>query len=290
LSASVNTNALFAMREVGDDLLRLRQAAGLQQSQAAAELDVSRFMVGKFERGKAFPSDEQLAILLTLYAASDLEAAAVKAKIENGKSYGRAWWELPRFRKIYRGDAARFFALEDAAERVRVHAGTYVPGLLQIPEYIEAIVEFGQQSEGVEDRAAFVEGRLMRQQVLTRRNPVFLESLCLESALHAAVGGEDVRRKQLRHLRDMLRFGNVSLRVVPFSAGAPSLVGMPLTIFRFPGAEYRDVVSTEKVRGSTLDEDPAEVRSVTRLFESLAASALTQEETKQLIDTLEKDM
>ncbi|MGP3970804.1 helix-turn-helix domain-containing protein [Streptomyces sp. 6N223] len=290
MSANVNTNAIFAMRDVGEDLQRLRTDAGLRQDDAAERLKVSRFTVSKIERGKAFPTDRQLDALLSLYGANTQVRASIQAKIEHGKSYGRAWWEQPRFRNLFRGDSYRYFYVEDAAERISVHSGTYVPGLLQTRRYVEAIAAFGQKQESAERREAFVESRMKRQAILSRRHPVILDALCLETALRAVVGGKDVMREQLLHLLTWAPKQNVTLRMIPHSAGAPSIHGFPFTVLDFPGTENHSVVSQEKLRGQLLHDDPADVRQARRKFADLTGYALSPQETIQRIEEIEKEL
>lgn len=290
MAVSVNANAIFAMRRVGEELQRLRMEAGLKQDHAAGVMGVSRHTVSKIERGKAFPTDDQMRTLLKIYKASTEERAAIAAQIEQGKSYGRAWWEQPRFHALYQGDSYRFFSLEDAAERLSVHSATYVPGLLQTQGYIEAIAAFGQKHQSAEYREVFVEARLKRQGILTRRNPAILDALFLESAVHAVVGGPDIMREQLQHLQSSAKRQNISLRMIPFAAGAPSISGTPYSIVDFPGTDNRSVVSLERARGDALYDDPAEVRRIRRMFAGLAAYALNQQETIRRIEEIEKEL
>jgi transcriptional regulator with XRE-family HTH domain len=287
---SVNANAIFAMRRVGEELQRLRAEAGLQQGAAGEALGVSRYTVGKIERGKAFPTEEQLPKLLKLYKVTPEDRAAIIATIEQGRSYGRAWYERPETQAVFPGDSYRYFSLEDAAERLLVHSGTYVPGLLQTREYIEAIVSFGQKHESAEHREAFVEARLKRQEVLTRRNPLTLDAICMESALRAVVGGPEVMRAQLRHLVSCAKQQNVTLRVIPFSAGAPSIAAALFTIIDFPGTDNRSVVSQERVGGDTLAEEPAEVRRARRRFVDARTHTLDAEATIRRIEEIEKEL
>lgn len=290
LSANVNTNAIFAMRDVGEDLQRLRMDAGLRQDDAAKKLKVTRFTISKIERGKAFPTERQLRTLLSLYGASIETSVAIEAKIEQGKSYGRAWWEQGRFRGVFRGDSYRYLSVEDAAERISVHSGIFVPGLLQTREYVATIAAFGQKQESAERREAFVESRLMRQALLTRRNPTILDALCLEAALRAVVGGPDVMQRQLRHLVTWAQRQNITFRMIPYSAGAPSIHGIPFTVLDFPGTENHSVVSQQQVNGETLHDDPGVVRRVRRKFTDLAEFALTPQETIKRIEEMEKEL
>nr|WP_153426500.1 helix-turn-helix transcriptional regulator [Streptomyces alkaliphilus] len=278
------------MRDVGEELQRLRTEAGLRQEDAAAKLNVSRYTVSKIERGRAFPTEHQLSTLLGLYNARADECAVIEAKIDQGRSYGRAWWEEQRFRSLFQGDSYRYFYVEDAAERIASHSGTYVPGLLQTREYVEAIAAFGQRHESAERRMVFAESRMKRQAILARRNPVVLDALCLESAVRAVVGGPSTMRRQLRHLLTMADRPNITFRVIPHSTGAPSISSASFTIVDFPGTANRSIVSQEKMTGEILHDDVAEVRQARRMFRNLAECALTPEETSGLLRVLEGEI
>lgn len=289
MSVNVNTNAIFAMRDVGEELQRLRRRAGLRQEDAAAKLQVTRYTVSKFERGRTFPTDRQLDVLLGLYDASTDQRASLEAKIDQGRSYGRAWWEEQRFRQLFHGDSYRYFYVEDAAERLASHSGTYIPGLLQTHEYVDAIAAFGKKNESAEDRHVFIESRAKRQAILTRRNPVVLDALCLEAAVRAVVGGSAVMQRQLQHLIAMASRPNITLRIIPHSAGAPSISSALFTIVDFPGTVNRSIVSQEKLTGEMLHDDPAEVRNARRRFQDLADHALAPERTIQFLQAMEKE-
>ncbi|MFD7116159.1 Scr1 family TA system antitoxin-like transcriptional regulator [Streptomyces sp. NPDC059922] len=278
------------MRLRREELQRLRVEAGLQQEAVGQALGVSRYTVGKIERGRAFPTDEQLRKLLKLLKVTPEERAGIVATIEQGRSYGRTWYERPEIQALFSGDSYRYLSLEDAAERISLHSGTYVPGLFQTREYVEAIVAFGQKHESTERRETFVDARLRRQEVRTRRNPLMVDALCLESALRAVVGGPEVMRAQLRNLVACAQQQNVTLRVIPFSAGAPGIAAALFTIIDFPGADNRSVVSQERVIGDTLQDDPAEVRRARRRFADSAAHALNEEATIRCIEEIEKEL
>ncbi|MFD7900231.1 helix-turn-helix domain-containing protein [Streptomyces sp. NPDC059743] len=289
MPASVNPNAIFAMRKVGEELARLREKVRLRQDDVAVRLGCTRHTVSKFERGKAFPTSEQLEEMLKLYDASADERAAVVATIDRSKSYGRAWYEQTRFQTLYRGSSYRYLALEDAASHISLHSGTYVPGLLQTREYVEALAEFGQKNESAEHREVFVESRMNRKGVLSRSDPVTLDALCLEAGLQAVVGGPEVMRAQLRHLLSCAEQQNITLRVIPLAAGVAGVSSSLFTIMDFPGAD-RSVVAMDMARGDAFEDDPANVRRFRRKFANLAEHALDEKATAQRIAEIEKEL
>lgn len=95
-------------------------------------------------------------------------------------------------------------------------------------------------------------------------------------------------RRQLQHLITMAGHPNITLRVIPYSAGAPSISSAAFTIVDFPGAVNRSVVSQEKLTGEMLHDVPAEVRQARRTFQDHAEHALSPEDTITFLRAVEK--
>ncbi|MGP3968011.1 helix-turn-helix domain-containing protein [Streptomyces sp. 6N223] len=291
MSTGVNTNAIRLRREVGAELRSLRIEAGFKrQSDVAERLGVSQARVSQIEVGRKWPTDEQIGPLLDLYGVDDVRRTAIVTKIRMARESARMWWERPEIRDLFPRMSAQIFPLEDAAERILAHSGNYVPGLLQTRAYVQALADFGQKDESIDRRELFVEARLQRQQILSRPNPVTLDVLCLEVALRAAVGGTEVMRDQLNRLVQDSQRNNITIRVVPFSAGAPAVFGTPFAIYDFPGADERSVVQHEKSRHDEVTDDLSELRRARRKFADLAANALDPAATIRLIKQIAKDL
>ena len=96
-----------------------------------------------------------------------------------------------------------------------------VPGLLQTEEYARAIHTAHQQvvlmPPGIFERRVAV--RMIRQQVLTTRNPPLeLSAVIDEAVLLRKVGSREVMSEQLRHLAEMSQLPNVELRILPLES------------------------------------------------------------------------
>lgn len=136
---SVNVNALTILRELGDELRRLRMQAGFKtQESAANKLKCSQNKVSYIETGKRWPDEDILRKMFRVYGTDALKQAEVKATIKAGQSIGRPWWDTAESRDVFSSATMQLFALEEAAETIWVHSGTYVPGLLQTQRYAEA--------------------------------------------------------------------------------------------------------------------------------------------------------
>ncbi|MDG4790660.1 DUF5753 domain-containing protein [Micromonospora sp. WMMD1102] len=107
-----------------------------------------------------------------------------------------------------------------------------LPGLLQIREYAEALIRAAHVDASDEQIAQFVELRMGRQQRLTGDDPVRFATVVDEGALRRPVGGVEVMRAQLAHLREMARRRNVEVSVLPYEVGAHASPDGGFTVFR----------------------------------------------------------
>ncbi|MFC9233630.1 helix-turn-helix domain-containing protein [Streptomyces decoyicus] len=108
-------------------------------------------------------------------------------------------------------------SLEGVAEYIDAYACALVPGLLQIPEY--ALAMYQARGADLEESKRKVAARIRRQDVL-QRDDLHLHVVLAESVLRWVVGGPDVMRAQIDHLREMMDRPHIDLRVLPYTAGA----------------------------------------------------------------------
>ncbi|XXG10397.1 helix-turn-helix transcriptional regulator [Micromonospora sp. SH-82] len=110
--------------------------------------------------------------------------------------------------------------LESRATVIRSFQESVVPGLLQTREYAEAVIQAADEDLTDDQFRRFVDLRMNRQQLLSLPEPVRLSAIITEGALRRAVGGPEVMRAQLAHLRSMAGWPNVEIMVLPLAAGA----------------------------------------------------------------------
>jgi len=151
-------------------------------------------------------------------------------------------------------------------------------------------VDFYNVDESLEYRERFIEMRLLRREIITRRNPVTYDALISEAALRSVVGGPAVLAEQLDAIRVAVQRSNVTVRVLPYQAGAAAVLGSISTIFDFPGGDTPSVVYQEQSTGGVYEDQVAQVRNARRRFERLQECALSQAETVQLIERIRKEL
>src|SRR5205823_3110443 len=73
-----------------------------------------------------------------------------------------------------------------------------------------------------------------------------------EAVIRRMVGGPEVTRRQLRHLRDAVDYPNITIRVVPFSVGMYPRLRVPYILIEFPDPEDEDVLYLENPFGELI--------------------------------------
>ncbi len=179
--------------------------------------------------------------------------------------------------------------LEAEAASALVWQVTAVPGLLQTEEYARAIHTAHQQvvldPPGLFERRTAV--RMIRQQVLTSRNPPLqLSAVIDEAVLLRKVGTREVMSRQLRHLAEMAELPNIELRVLPLQSET-SLKANSFTVFEFSSEDESeklgDVVHTEAVTDQLSIEGESDTYVFRLIFRAFAKASLSPEESRERI-------
>jgi hypothetical protein len=263
-------------RRLAAELRKLREAADLTPDQAAGALGWSRPKLVKIELAKVLPKIGEVEQILSTYGGTD-EAVKLALMQLARDSRQRGWWAA--YGDVLAGSYAE---LEDAASRIRSWQVQLVPGLLQTQAYARDVI-----AKAVPDDPAEVErrvqARMHRQTLLTRQSAPQLDVLLAEEVLHRP-GPGDLMREQTQALLSASQRPNLTMRVVPTSAGLFPGVGQgPLVIFEFPGPVDLSVAYLETMAGGMYVEDVSQVRRCNVAYEDIAAVALSEQESAALI-------
>ncbi|WP_282203712.1 helix-turn-helix domain-containing protein [Kitasatospora fiedleri] len=280
-----------AMASVGRRLRTLRMDVRPRPTQAAvgAALGKSQDLVSLMEKGGQLPTDQQLMTMLDLYGVDESIRLDLLAEIREARASQAAWWDeyladLPR-------SLVRLIELEDPASKVSIATGALIPWPFQIHQYMQAVDEFHERENGVEKTAVQHTVRRRRQDIFFRPGrPAVLDALCSEAAIRAQVGGPAVMRSQLDHIAEAMQRPNITLRIIPFSAGAAAATQLNLNVIDYPTPGDPGVATMDTGTGVAILEDPKEVRARRRRFDYLAGRALTPHDSVELIKTLSKDL
>lgn len=210
---------------------------------AAVHIETSRQTVMRLEKGLPTKlSTADLERLLTFYdvdpprraeALSLWREVRVEEKDAQKQGNSRGFWQ-PYADQLH-SHFSRYLRLETVADRVTTHQLVLVHGLLQTAGYRRAVIridaEPGLSEVDVERR---VELNLRRQERLNDKGFRF-KFLLSEAVLRHRAGGPSVMAEQLRHLVDVGRRDNISIRVIPFSVSSHrGLTDLSFTLLEFP--------------------------------------------------------
>lgn len=276
-------------RQLGDELKRFRDAAGVSMSEAAALLDCTKGKISRLENGHVPVRTPDLDALMHAYRIDDRDTrdrlTALARRANRRRRDG--WWH--RYGPVL-GDAYRDqIELESICDRVRTYEVQLVPGLLQTAEYGRAVTVASRAWEKPEEIEQFVQVRLTRQQRLTSERPLELWAVVAEGVLRQHVGGAAVMAAQLEHLAAMAELPNVTVQVLPFACGAHSGMFGPYLVLSFPQVTALDLVLTETPTGNIWMEREREVAYYRELFDDARTTALPPTDSLALIRRLAKE-
>ncbi|MFK8846579.1 helix-turn-helix domain-containing protein [Streptomyces sp. Ac-502] len=266
-------------RRLGGELTKHRLAAGLTQGQAAKVISASTGKVARMESGWVPMRDPDIRILCELYEVSDpatVGGLLELARVDRERRKAKGWWsEFPGL-----GAMKEYVTLEHAATAIKTWQLAFIPGLLQTPDYIRAL--------NPDER--LVTMRTKRQQRLTDNAPLCMQAVIFEAGLRCIVGSPTVMRGQLDHLANMAGRPNVTVQVLPFTAGAQLGMDCAFNILSFASPGSMDVVYMETLRTELWVEGGEEASVYDTLFERIAARALDEDASQAFIRRLSKEL
>jgi transcriptional regulator with XRE-family HTH domain len=257
-------------------LRALRTEAGMTVEQVAESLLCSSSKVSRLETGQRGASARDIRDLSELYQIDPGQREHLAQLAKEGRS--QAWWQP------YLLPYATYVGLEAAATRIRDFEPGVFPGLLQTPDYARAVHESGipRLSPAVIDTR--IEERQVRQAILTRQDPhpPWLEAIMDEAVLHRLVGGPAVMTTQVRRVIGACELPNVSVRILPFRAGAHPALDSTFILLEFE-EPVPDVVYVEGLVGSMYLERPQDVERYREVAERLSTISLSQQDSLDLM-------
>jgi transcriptional regulator with XRE-family HTH domain len=268
-------------RQLGLELRRLRTAAGLTGTQAAAELGKDQSRVSRLETGAGAATVPELKVLLDLYGATTEETAELLDLARN--SGRRESWTVhySAAPKQFR----RFIQLEREAAQLCSYQPELLPGLIQTEGFIR--VTFGMMADlwGIDqtEMESRIRLRLDRQAILTTDSPPELRIVVNEAALRRPIGGPTVMRAQLLRAAEVADRPNITIQVLPFAVGEHPALGASFLLLRFPNESVPATVYLEDADTASYLEQPEEISRYSVMFDRLTQMALDTDQSQEMI-------
>ncbi|MFE6845159.1 helix-turn-helix transcriptional regulator [Streptomyces sp. NPDC057686] len=245
----------------GYELRRLREQAGLKQTQLGDIIYCTGSLIGQVECTKRVPTRDF----------SERVDAALGTDGHFSRLVGLVLRSiLPTWFQAYAEMEAR-------ATYISTFQSQLVYGLLQTEAYAKALLAV-ENPDRVDE---IVAARLERQRILAREIPPVLLVVLDEALLHRNVGGREVMREQMAHLLTFVDRPWIQIQVLPFSTGEHSGMMGSFTLLRFDSDP--DLFYTESYDSGRMTANPQVIRERSVGYARLQAAALSPEESALLI-------
>lgn len=272
-----------------NELVRLRKESGLTQEQVAHALEWSPSKLIRVEGGRSSITKVDLDALLSKYGISS-ESSRERLHALNRGTREPAWWDA------YRADASaeylKYVGYEAGAAFIRQFQLGFIPGLLQTPEYAEELAaHWVSRLASLADHAKIsrnIELRMQRQSELAGRSAPPRQYYVIDEGVirrHVGVQKEPmIMPNQLRYIADRAENDElVTVRVIPFAAGAHTGMAGPYTLLEFDGG-MPDLLYLDTGKGSiSLVSVDSRIAEYADDFEGLLENALPADESIQLL-------
>ncbi|MEV7342707.1 helix-turn-helix transcriptional regulator [Streptomyces sp. NPDC093544] len=259
--------------ELGAALRALRQASGKEAKAVARSAVMSTAKLSKIENGRVVPAAADVERILTALEVSP-EIKAEYLAVARAQATEATAWRL--FRRMgYSKKQEQIRALESSMTLLRLFQPSLVPGLLQTPEYIRAVLE--QKGLTDEQLARTVSARIERQRVLYDSGKS-LRFVITEPVLRWRLLPAAMMAGQLDRIVSVSRLPHVDVRVVALDTTQRDVPGHSFVI--------RDdrVVTVETTHAEMVVTDPRDVSLYVDKFDRFTAASLAGDEMRDLVE------
>ncbi|MEU4025318.1 helix-turn-helix domain-containing protein [Streptomyces anulatus] len=259
--------------ELGVALRILRNASGKEAKTVARSAVMSPSKLSRIETGKISPSAEDVDRIMTAIGVSEDVKAEYMDAARAAATEATAWRLIQRagLHKAQR----HLRDMEARMNLLRLFQPTLVPGLLQTPEYIKAILSrYKDLTEESVRRTASV--RIERQEVLYDETKT-LQFTITEPVLRWLIVPPALMVVQLDRLASVSRLPNVDIRIVPLSGRKHDIPNHSFVI------RNDRSVTVETVHAEIIVTDPQDVAQYVEKFEGFSSAAVSGDDMRALL-------
>ena len=214
--------------------------------------------------------------LLDIYGITEGEERELLLTLAR-ESRERGWWQ--QYGEAIPEWFATYVGLEAEASTISVYQAEIVPGLLQTERYAAALHRAALMNATEEEIARHVAVRMERQARLKQPDAPQLWVVLNEAVIRRVVGERAVMHEQLVELAEAASAPNITLQVLPFSAGAHASMDSAFWIVGFDPPTDGEIVYLEHPTCSLYLEKPEEVARYRLVYEHLRAASLSFDES-----------
>lgn len=233
-------------RRLGAELRRMREHIGMTINEAATLHHTDRTTVSNTESARSGVSSDRVRVWAANYRCPD--AQYVDALADMARERGQYWWD--EYRDSLPAGLLDIAEMEHHAAALRSAQIMHMPGILQLPDYMLGVFAEAVPTMNPADLERHVEFRVRRAALLDRPQPPACDFLIHETVLRMRFGDRKVVRKQIDYLLEQATRPNITIRVVPFSAGGFANAGSS-TLYACGPVPQLDTVQIDVPTGVT---------------------------------------
>ncbi|RKN05369.1 helix-turn-helix domain-containing protein [Streptomyces radicis] len=271
---------------LGLRLRDLRERVGCSFADAAKALSVNTTTVRRMEKAEVGLKPLYVKALLERYGVPPVEAESFLRLVDEANRPG--WWH--RFRDVLPDWFSLYVSLEGEARLIRAYEPHCVPGLLQTEDYARVLFMTGFPGASQKEIERRVALRMERQELLSRSRAPLLWAVIEEQVLRRRVGPPSVMRAQIDRLIEATSMPNVTLQIMPFSAGPhPGMFG-PFQLFRFEIPELPDIIYAESLTGAVYHDERPDTVAYLEVLDRMGAQAAPVHDTEAILGAIRKEL
>ncbi|MFC5953065.1 helix-turn-helix domain-containing protein [Streptomyces pratens] len=270
---------------LGVELRKLREAAGLKAREVAAFLNSTSAQMSQMEAGIAGVSEERIRRLAAHYTCTD--EALVDALVTMTGDRTRGWWD--EYRGVLPQVTMDVSEAEHHATFLREVVIAHVPGLLQTPDYAQAVFTYTRPELSESEVALRVDHRMKRRGVIDGDDPTPYETVVHEFALRVRVSDRRALLSQLHFILDSIEDERAKVRVIPVDQDGFAGAGVSMMYLggRVP---QLDTGFRDSPTGVVFLDDEPQLKRLRMLFHKVEMAALEPAASREFIHRLAKEL
>ncbi|GAB4008653.1 hypothetical protein GCM10029992_65600 [Glycomyces albus] len=261
---------------LGKKLRELRKHKDLGVQAVAEYLGVGTASVNRYEAGTFPVKSDVLVMLMDLYGVAGRSERAQLIQLAEDVAQ-RGWWDG----LVSDQGFADFIWAENNSQAIHDFQVSIFSGLLQHPDYAQALAEIGSPDASKGEISKLVETRLQRGELLRKANGPTARFLIHEAVLYQRLPNvaDEVHAAQLKYLGEVAGYSNVLVRVLSMSSSAHAVLSLNggFTILEMHDS-WPTLVHVETPVGAVVAETP-DIDSFAGTYDLLWQDALDEKET-----------
>lgn len=264
-------------REFGEGVRNAIERTGMPQRKLPEAVGWQEAKMSDLVQGKGGVSEVELALLLGFCQIEVAEVLHLLTLYRESREKGYLVFPEDGIPDQVRS----LIEQERLANKITMWSINVVPGPLQIPSYIRALIERSARARKV-NAEEIVAAKTARQGIFhySREFVFFIH----EQALRLPVGGPHVMRDQLLHVLAMANRQYITVRVVPIAFGAHAGLSGGFRLLSYE--KYEPVVFTETENTSLFVDDKASLATYVDVLKLLDRQALDPAQSRELITSI----